>query len=285
MARPQKKGLDYFPKDVDFYNDFKIIDLLNNYGPLGLAVYEIIVGIVYKNGYYLEVPLDMLATQLVRIIGSRWIKNKDLVLQVILYCANIGLFDKALLNQSVITSVGIQRRYSEVTVRNKVNKDKYWLIGKDNSQSAVIVEPEKRVSVTETPVNVTETEINATSIPQKERKEKESKLNERREEQEQIAFELPATDGIYKVTTKQLQQLQEIYNNIDVINSFRKMQDFLQMKPKSRRPLIAMENRVLLWLNEDNEKATLKKETAKAKKTTQKSSYDISEFEKYDIFE
>ena len=34
MARPPKTGLDYFPKDVDFYNDYKIMDLLEKYGQL-----------------------------------------------------------------------------------------------------------------------------------------------------------------------------------------------------------------------------------------------------------
>lgn len=115
------------------------------------------------NGYYLEVPLDRLATQIVRTIGNRWIKDKNLVLQVIQYCADIGLFDNALLTQSVITSVGIQRRYSEVTVRNKVDKSKYWLLEKSNVQVALENTPKKGVSVTETGVNTT-------SIPQKESK-------------------------------------------------------------------------------------------------------------------
>lgn len=35
MGRPIKAGLSYFPKDVDYYEDFKIMDLMNEYGPLG----------------------------------------------------------------------------------------------------------------------------------------------------------------------------------------------------------------------------------------------------------
>ena len=56
--------------------------------------------------------------------------------QVIQYCADIGLFDRALLSQSVITSAGIQRHYSEVTVRSKVNKEKYRLLENNGSQAA-----------------------------------------------------------------------------------------------------------------------------------------------------
>ena len=172
MPRPKKTGLDYFPFDVDYWDDFKIMDLLNEYGPLGTAIYEIILSKVYRNGYYLEVPLDKLATQIVRIIGNRWIKEKNLVLQVIQYCADIGLFNNALLMQSVITSVGIQRRYSEVTVRNKVDKSKYWLLDKEENQAALINIPQNTVSAAKTGISVAETKINATVIPQKERKEK-----------------------------------------------------------------------------------------------------------------
>ena len=47
MARPVKKGLSYFPKDVDFYNDYKIMDLLEKYGPTGVTVYDVILTEIY----------------------------------------------------------------------------------------------------------------------------------------------------------------------------------------------------------------------------------------------
>ncbi|MBQ2347775.1 MAG: DUF4373 domain-containing protein, partial [Clostridia bacterium] len=80
MARPRKKGLDYFPKDVDTWDNYKIIDLVNRYGPFGYCVYDIVRDEVYKNGYYLEIPLDRLAAIIVRKIGNRWVKDKNLVL-------------------------------------------------------------------------------------------------------------------------------------------------------------------------------------------------------------
>lgn len=174
MGRPPKQGLDYFPKDVDYYDDFKIMDLLHEYGPLGQTIYDIVVSMVYHEGYYLEASLDMIVIKIIRIIGNRWIKNKDLVIQVIHYCADIGLFDNDLLSQNVITSVGIQRRYQLVTVRNKVNKEKYWLI--DNSGQPLLNPPKTLVSVTETPINVTETEVKASDIPQKESKENKNNI-------------------------------------------------------------------------------------------------------------
>lgn len=40
---PNKKGLTYFPKMIDFYEDDKIFDLLDRYGPLGVTVYDCIL--------------------------------------------------------------------------------------------------------------------------------------------------------------------------------------------------------------------------------------------------
>ena len=181
MARPKKTGLSYFPKDVDFWDDFKIMDLLNEYGPLGTAVYDIVISRVYQNGYYLEVSLESLAAHIVRIIGNRWVSDKKLIVEIILYCAEIGLLDKELIKQSVITSVGIQRRYDEVTVRNKADKSRYRLIGTDSS--ACDSEAQQEDDDAKTVENVSETQVNETFIPQKKSKEKKSKSDERKQNQ------------------------------------------------------------------------------------------------------
>lgn len=172
MGRRAKTKLDYFPKDVDFYDDFKIMELLGEYGPNGIVIYDATLCIIYGTGYYIECPdMDHLAVRIVKMIGNRWIRKKDFVLQVIRFCADIGLFDKALLNQNVITSVGIQRRYSEVTVRNKVNKEKYWLLKEDGQP--LLNAPKKRISVAEKAISATEKPINDVEMQQS--KEKESK--------------------------------------------------------------------------------------------------------------
>lgn len=108
MGRPIKTGLSYFPKDVDFYNDYKIMDLLEKYGPVGVTIYEVLLTEIYKNGYYLAEPIDRISTKIVRIIGAKWVQ-KRLVSQVILDCGELGLFETTLLQHGVITSVGIQR--------------------------------------------------------------------------------------------------------------------------------------------------------------------------------
>lgn len=171
MARPFKKGLDYFPFDVDFFDDDHIIDLMDEYGGFGVSVYLIILTIIYRNGYYIEMPIDKLARSVVRILGSRWAR-KNTVTQVILFCSEIGLFDKTLVEQSVFTSAAVQRRFQNVTARSKVDKSKYWLIGQPLESA-----PENGINEAETQVNEAETPVNEAKMQQNKIKENEIKEN------------------------------------------------------------------------------------------------------------
>ena len=128
MPRPRKAGLEYFYKGVHEWDEIEMIELLQRYGPLGYTVYEAVLSKIYENGYYLEIPLDRLAVYVVRTVGNRWIREKSLAVQVIQYCAEIGLFDRALLRQGVVTSASIQQHYAEVTARSKADKSRYWLL-------------------------------------------------------------------------------------------------------------------------------------------------------------
>lgn len=168
-GRPRKTGLSYHSSDVDFYEDFKIIDLLDKYGPVGVTIYDVIIKMIYRKGYYLEIPMNQLALTVQKTIGSKWIRNKDLVLQVVQYCADIGLFDKDLSLQSVLTSAGIQKRYSLATVRSKAQIVKYRLIEKESDKS-LLSAPLKGISATEKGISATEIQNNGAEMPLKESK-------------------------------------------------------------------------------------------------------------------
>lgn len=169
MGRLPEPGLIYFRKDVDYYEDDRIEDLLNEYGPLGNTIYDVLLCLIYKDGYYLEFKdLDRLSLRVIRKIGNRWVRKKSFVLQVIHYCAEIGLFDKDLLNRNIITSAGIQKRYLEVKARSKVDKSKYWLIDKDGQP--LLNAPINSIPVAEKGINATENGISASDIQQKKSK-------------------------------------------------------------------------------------------------------------------
>jgi len=180
LARPPKEGLLYFPFDVDFYEDFKIEDLSNEFGPLGESVYKRILCLVYRDkGYYLEIDMDRLAVKLIKSIGNRWARSKEQVIQVILYCADIGLFDKDLLLRGVITSVGIQRRFLEVKGRRPCINDAYWFLGKKpyiNSPKTPI-NSEKPIVISEKPPVLPPDNTQRKEKKKKEKKSKENKNN------------------------------------------------------------------------------------------------------------
>ena len=237
MGRLPKKGLNYFPKDVGFYNDFKIMDLLALHGPVGVTIYEVILTEVYQNGYYLAEPIDRVATKVVRIIGNKWVQ-KRLVSQVILDCGELGLFETTLLKHGVITSVGIQRRFATVTLRNKANKEKYWLI--DENGQPLLNAPLNSISVAETGISVTETQVNVAEMPQKESKLNKIKLKDMRGDRkdclEDAAYQLPLVTGdFYLVSREEVEKYRELYPAVDVDREFRKMAGWLDSHPKNRK--------------------------------------------------
>ena len=129
-GRPLKEGLNYFSFDVDFFDDEKLFDLQDQYGPLGEVIYMRLLCLIYKNGYYYRFQsFDTLCAMLIRSIGSRWVRGgKQLVAQVIPLLVECNLFDKELYESGVLTSVGIQRRYLKATERRRGDIDKYRLL-------------------------------------------------------------------------------------------------------------------------------------------------------------
>ena len=161
---PNKKGLAYFPKMIDFYEDDKIFDLLDRYGPLGVTVYDCILCIVYKHGYYAEIPLDKLSKMIIKMIGNKWVKSQKAVVQVVHFCSEIGLLDDDLMTKNIITSVGIQRRYYEIAVKRmkrRLYTDQYWLLGKAEDEEPLLNAPLNGISSEENRINSEENQNNS----------------------------------------------------------------------------------------------------------------------------
>ena len=129
MARPRKQGLDYFPLDVDIFDDDKLFDVQIQHGFLGEVIYLRLLCLVYKNGYYYKFDsIDKLSARFIKSIGNRWIGKTKTVNDVIRTIVDVGLFDKQLFQSNVLTSQGIQHRYEKVTGRRQSNRNEYWLI-------------------------------------------------------------------------------------------------------------------------------------------------------------
>lgn len=114
-SRQTKKGLEFFPFDVNFYNDIKIKKLIKNHGAKSISVYMYLLCIIYENGYYLKWDKD-LPFFISDITGCK----ETYVLDVINYCITVELFNKEFYDsESVLTSISIQNRYTTICLNAK----------------------------------------------------------------------------------------------------------------------------------------------------------------------
>lgn len=125
MARPTKEGLDYFPLDVDVFEDEKIEAIAGEFGLKGeIAVIKLLCAI-YKKGYFILWNDLTQATLLKRLPGV----SKEMLNQIVNRLVRWGFFDKQLFDSvEVLTSENIQATYFEATKRRKSPKPTKYVI-------------------------------------------------------------------------------------------------------------------------------------------------------------
>lgn len=128
MPRPTKQGLDYFPLNVDFFQDKKIRRVKSEYGADGITIYIYLLCEIYRNGYYVIADNDFILSMADDLKMS---VNK--INQVLRFLLGRSLFDDTLFrSDTVLTSVSVQRRYLfAVKERIKENNAKikdFWLL-------------------------------------------------------------------------------------------------------------------------------------------------------------
>lgn len=117
MARPVTEGLEYFPMDVDFFDDPKILIVEEQFGFKGGYIASRLLCWIYRNGYYLSWNEDM-ALVFAKRVGNNI--THALVNDVVNALVERGFFDKAIfLRSSILTSSGIQNRWQEIITRAK----------------------------------------------------------------------------------------------------------------------------------------------------------------------
>lgn len=153
MARPNKQGLDYFPFDVDFFDDEKITAISGEFGIKGEITAIKLLCAIYRNGYFI-LWNDLLKYKLLKNLPG---VSSELLESIVNRLVLWEFFDKALFDSThVLTSKGIQRRYFEAVKRRRNNDELPYLIVNVNNNH-----PRKELLHTKTP----------------QRKEKESKVN------------------------------------------------------------------------------------------------------------
>lgn len=143
MARPTKKGLDYFPLDVDFLSDLKVRRIIKACGKEAVHILVALLANIYRyEGYYVLWD-DDLAFLVADEVGTKEGTVEELVKKAV----QVKFFDKDIFDKySVLTSKGIQNRYILATkerkkvelefkylLTNEVNRSNISINGRNNS--------------------------------------------------------------------------------------------------------------------------------------------------------
>ena len=124
----KKNGLDYFPLDVDFFQDEKIQFVSARFGTKGESITVRLLCKIYRQGYYIDWNEDI-ALLFAKGVGDN--VRDSFVNDVVYELIKRGFFDKSIFDTcSILTSKGIQRRYFEASVRRKeiLYEPEYMLI-------------------------------------------------------------------------------------------------------------------------------------------------------------
>lgn len=165
MARPQKTGLDYFPFNVDLFDDEKVIPISSEFGAKGECVVVRVLCAIYRNGYFAECS-EAFKFKIAKQAGV----PQSLVSEVISGLVKWGFFDRTVFDSfGIITSKGIQKRWKEAT-RKRVEKNEleFWLIDDKKEVSGGRNSRNSEFPAEETPLNRPEST---------QKKRKESKVN------------------------------------------------------------------------------------------------------------
>lgn len=204
MARPLKKGLDYFPFDIDFFEDEKIGAISGEFGIKGEIATIKLLCAVYRNGYYLQWN-EMLKMKLLKNLPGI---SAELLDQIVGRLVKWGFYDQSLFDSDkILTSVGIQTRFFEATKRRKTEEDYPFLLvnvcnNKDNAcNNSIPADISTQSRVKDSTVNNNSKEILSNESTKK--PEELKKLEQEAKEKEQ----LKKLDAAKAATLKRKQEL------------------------------------------------------------------------------
>ena len=240
MGRKIKRGLDYYPVDVDIASDIKMRKLLKRCGGQAYTVYAFLLCLIYKNGYYIELDED-----LPFILSEQTGYSEEYIGQVIDCCLDIDLFNKTLYaSDKVITSRAIQERYSLIrrltNVKNPI--DEFSLI---SCQETPISCQEMTVSCQETPISCQETPLQSAFLPiysenSAQRKENKSKVKENNLPQDAHTRGGGEVKNLYFELGKWAQIREDVWDAVAISGSFQNgftqyYREWLQLDEETKR--------------------------------------------------
>lgn len=151
MARPQKVGLDYFPLDVDLFEDPRTETITAEFGLVGDAILVRLLCRIYREGYCTAFDTGA-ARSIAMKAGERELYAT--VMEVVDKLLQSGFFDEGMYRKfGILTSRGIQKRYerictdcgrkiSRVPQRHRLLGDEPALPGEETAEPEEEIPPE-----------------------------------------------------------------------------------------------------------------------------------------------
>lgn len=264
MARPIKKGLDYFPTDVDIFSDTKLKIVRAHFGSDGIVLYFYLLCAIYKNGFYIVCDDDF-----------RYVISADLGMtgekigQMLSFFLKRSLFDDTLFKaDKILTSKGIQRRYQEAikqrALKNPVQvESRFWILEKNETQSFIKVRPDENYSEN----NYSFSENNDSFSLNNPHKVKESKVNKSKVKESSVEPTETETETTYghhiKLKPSEYSELCGKYGQKTISDYIERIDHYLEESGK--KPYKNHYKTIIKWLETDNVKPS------------QSASYDLDE--------
>ncbi len=188
MAAPVKKGIDYFTHDVGMITDRKLKPVKIKYGAVGLALWLLLIEMIYGDkGYYISYD-DNLVWEIIDNLGADP-PDYDTACDIISLLVKSGLFDKELFDKNILTSRRIQKQFIQATARRKnvtVDRD-IWLLSADElkedyNSHPIITFLEKADNVDINSQNVDNNPQNVSNNPDKRYNNQQSRVEKSRVE-------------------------------------------------------------------------------------------------------
>ncbi len=238
-------GIPWFPFDVHLDDKFELIEA--EFGLKGFAVIVKLLQRIYGGqGYYCEWTNDV-ALLFSKSIGE----GSNVVSEILSAAIRRGIFDKSIYDKyGVLTSKGIQKRYFEaVSRRVNVEVKKEYLLVK-------LAQKSKNVNILSGNVNI----FNENAYRNGQSKEEYS----REEYSKDICSEqgsdppamlLPLNDkSEYPVSKKYVDEMSELYQNVDVIAELKKMRAWLINNPSRKKTKKGIQRFINSWLMREQDR-------------------------------
>lgn len=267
MARPQKAGVDYFSHDVDT-NGKTLFTLEATYGNDGYAFWFKLLELLGKqDGLY----YDCREEANIIYLAARAHISVELALEMLDILAKLEAIDAELWQERIIWCQKFVNRLQDVyTKRRRELPQKPLLRGEnsglraENNDGGYLADQA------------------APQTPQRKAKQRKAQNNKSLEcgqgedaaAEPPVAISLPlAGGGTHEVSARQVEQWQELYPQVNIIQELRKMKGWLQANPHRRKVAAAIEPFIVSWLarEQDRQNAVISQGAAGTGSTANKS--------------